>query len=136
MPTPISTTPADVAISSNDAFTELVQAGEAITQGQPVYLSGNKYYKADNNASASTAAAAGVAITPAATDGYFIMATRGTVNLGATLVVGTAYCVGPTAGQVNPVADLVAGDYITLLGIAITTSTLVLTITPTGVQVP
>lgn len=136
MPTPISTTPANVAVVSIDASTELVQAGEAITQGQPVYMSGNKYYKADNNASASTAAAVGVAITPAATDGYFIMATSGTVNLGATLVVGTAYCVGPTAGQVNPVADLVTGDYITLLGIAITTSTLVLTITPTGVQVP
>lgn len=98
-------------------------------------MSGKKYYKAAANASESTAAAVGIAMTPAATDGYFILATSGTVNLGATLVVGTAYCVGATAGQINPVADLTTGDWITLIGIATSTSEIVLTITATGVQI-
>jgi hypothetical protein len=121
----ISQTAASVGIGSSGTRVRVVQAGETITQGQPVYLNtDSKYYKADANASATTAKAVGIAISPAATNGYFIMqeGASGLVNLGATLTVGETYCVGTTAGQVVPIGDLTTGDYPCILGTATTTA--------------
>ncbi len=127
----ITTTAANVAVGASSTKTRTVQAGEAITQGQPVYLNTDgKYYRADNNLSAAAAKAVGIAITPAATNGYFVMSvpsdTNGTslVNLGATLVVGETYCVGATAGQIVPIGDLASGNYVCILGVAYSTSLL------------
>lgn len=109
----------------------MVTAGEAITQGMPVYVStsDSKYYKCDADAAAS-AIAAGIALTPAATNGYFVLALpdnepgKALVNLGATLAVGTVYAVSVTAGAIAPIADLASGDYITTLGTATTAALL------------
>ena len=111
---------------------EVVQVGEAVTQGQPLYqlASDQKYYKADANASAASAAAKGVAMTAASTDGYVILARSGSIILGATLVVGETYFVGATAGEINPAADVTTGWYPRLLGQAISASEL--TLAPSG----
>jgi hypothetical protein len=121
----LSQTPANVGIGSSGTRVKVVQAGESITQGQPVYLSTNsKHYRADANASAASAKAVGIAMTAAATDGFFVMqeGPGGNVNLGATLSVGETYCVGASAGQVVPIGDLTTGDYPCILGTAISTS--------------
>ena len=135
----LSQTPANVGIGSSGTRTRIVQAGEAVTQGMPVYLNtDSKHYRADSNASAVTAKAAGIAITPAPTDGWFVMqeGPGGLVNLGATLVVGETYVVGATVGQVNPIGDLASGHFPCLLGTAISTSLIQTLYSFTGIARP
>jgi hypothetical protein len=104
-------------------------AGEALTQGQPVYLSASKWYRCDANDTAAKAVCAGIVLTPAATDGVVIIApNNATVDLGATLAVGTTYAVSATVGGVCPIADITSGQYPTILGTATTAAKLPLSI--------
>lgn len=133
----ISQTAANVAAGSSTTRVQLVQAGEAITQGQPVYLaSDGKYYQTDANDTAVKAQAKGVAVSPASTDGYFLMAVDGLINLGATLAVGQVYVVSATKGAIAPYGDLTTNDYVTILGVATTTALLDINILISGVQKP
>ena len=127
----LTITAANVALSGSTAGTgpTVKQVGEAVTQGQPCYLntSDGLYYKADSNASATTAEATVIAMTPASSSGYAIFAGPGMiVNLGATLTVGTTYVVSATAGGICPIADLTTGDYTCIIGTAETASKLTL----------
>lgn len=131
----LTQTAANVGLSGSNATLRLVQVGEAVTQGQPGYLSSEKYYQTDASASAS-AAAAGVFLTPAATDGYAVFATAGDIDLGATLTVGAVYVVSATKGAIAPLADLTTGEYVTTLGVATAADTLALNIDVSGVAVP
>ena len=133
----ISQTAANVAAGSSTTRVQLVQAGEAITQGQPVYLaSDGKYYQTDANDTAENAQAKGVAVSPASTDGYILMAVDGLINLGATLAVGQVYVVSATKGAIAPYGDLTTNDYVTILGVATTTALLDINILISGVQKP
>lgn len=135
----LTQTAANVAINTDSTDVSVVQAGESVTQGMPVYLkaSDGKYYQCDADASEDTAEAKGIALTPASADGYFVMAgPDGGVNLGATLTVGETYVISATKGAIAPVGDLITGDYVTQLGIATTASNLKLNINISGVQVP
>lgn len=123
----LTITPANVALAGNTtgAGPSVVQYGEAVTQGEPLYLntSDGKYYLADADASATAAEATKLAMTPASADGYGIVAGAGMeVNLGATLTVGTTYVVSATAGGIAPIADLTTGDYTCIIGTAQTAS--------------
>lgn len=133
----ITQTAANVAAGSSATRVQLVQAGEAITQGMPVYLaSDGKYYQTDANDTAVKAQAKGIAVSPAATDGYFLMAVDGLINLGATLAVGQIYCVSATKGAIAPYGDLTTNDFVTILGIATTTALMDINIVISGVQKP
>lgn len=133
----ISITAANVKAGSSATRVQLIQAGEAVTQGQPVYLaSDGKYYQTDANDTSIKSQAKGIAVTPASTDGYFLMANDGPVNMGATLAVGQIYCVSATKGGVAPYADLTTNDYVTILGVATTTALLEIDILISGVQKP
>lgn len=120
-------TAANVAIGAATTTTKLVPAGEAITQGNSVYLkSDDKWWKADSNAAESAGSAGvGVAMTKAgAAADYFIVALKGPVNVGATLTPGMAYFVSNTAGGIIPAADLSSTEYSTYLGVATTAALL------------
>lgn len=133
----ITQTAANVAAGSSATRVQLVQAGEAITQGMPVYLaSDGKYYQTDANDTAVKAQAKGIAVSPASTDGYFLMAVDGLINLGATLAVGQIYCVSATKGAIAPYGDLTTNDFVTILGIATTTALMDINIVISGVQKP
>lgn len=135
----LSQTPANVSLTTaSDATIQKVKYGEAITQGQPVYLNSadGEYYKADANASSTTAAAAGIALTPGAAGEYGIIVTSGEMDLGATLVVGETYVVSATAGAIAPIADLTTGDYPTILGVATTAGKITINILSSGVAKP
>lgn len=133
----LTITAANVKAGSSATRVQLVQAGEAITQGQPVYLaSDGKYYQTDANDTAVKAQAKGISITPASTDGYFLMHVDGLVNLGATLAVGQVYVCSATKGGIAPYADLTTNDYVTILGVATTTALLDLNLVVSGVQKP
>ena len=133
----ITQTAANVAAGSSATRVQLVQAGEAITQGMPVYLaSDGKYYQTDANDTAVKAQSKGIAVLPASTDGYFLMAVDGLINLGATLAVGQIYCVSATKGAIAPYGDLTTNDFVTILGIATTTALMDINIVISGVQKP
>lgn len=130
----LSQTAANVAMGGSTTKITRVIAGEAITQGNAVYLktSDSKYYKTDADVLA-TSLAAGIALTPASTDGYFVMATEGLVNLGATLTVGLEYYCSTNAGAICPIGDLTTGDFPTRLGFATSASLIDLKIFSAGV---
>jgi hypothetical protein len=129
----LSVTAANVGVTSS-AVVELVQVGETVTQGQPGYKKAldGLYYKADANASSATAAALGVFITGASTNGYALLCKSGSYLAGATLTVGETYVVSATAGGIAPLADVTTGWYVTILGVASSATTLALDIVRSG----
>jgi hypothetical protein len=127
----LSITAANVKAAGSSSKPVRVKFGEAVTQGQAVYLkaSDGEYYKADADAGTSEiAGAVGVAITPASTDEYGYILTEGPVTIGATMTVGEIYVLSGTAGGICPEADLATADRVTIIGVA--TSTTVLAIQP------
>lgn len=92
-------------------------AGEAITQGQPVYQlnSDKKVYKAKSDTTAH-AAAVGISLVSVSAGQPCSFQSAGTITIGATTVAGRAYYVSNTAGGVQPVADLATTYITTILG--------------------
>lgn len=117
----LSQTAANVKLDQGTVAT--YTAGEALTQGQPIYQSNGKWYRCDADVEASAECRA-LVLTPAAADGdLFVAATPGSyVDLGATLVVGECYVVSVNAGGIAPITDLGSGDYVTILGVCSSTS--------------
>lgn len=109
-------------------------AGETLTQGQPAVESGGKWVRAR----ATTAALANcscIVLTPAVLDEPVVIARAGNrINLGATLAVGTVYAVSATLGGIAPIGDLVATNFVTPIGTAITTAILLFNPQPSGVE--
>lgn len=110
-------------------------AGESLTQGQPAYEASGKWFRCDANDTAVKANCRVIVLTPAALDEQVVLARAGSeVNLGATLAVGTVYAVSANVGAIAPVADLTTGDYVTILGVAKSTSVLAFDPLVSGVQ--
>jgi len=49
---------------------------------------------------------------------------EGPITIGATVTGGVAYYLSPTPGGICPVADVLSGDYPTIIGIATSASVL------------
>lgn len=132
----IAITAANVVAGAN-ARIERGTAGATIAAGQVVYLDSattGKWQLADNNsATAAARVPHGVALNGAALNQPIAVQTEGDVTIGATLVAGTAYYLSDTPGGVCPLADLLAGEYVVLLGLAKSTSVLSLNIQNSGV---
>jgi hypothetical protein len=135
---------ADITISGNVTATSGSMTGVksgisqvAITGGQVVYLdasNGGKVNLAINSAEAS-AVAVGIAVNGCDAGGVCSYITSGnqiTVS-GAPFTVGLAYYVSVTAGGIAPIADVLSGDYVTILGVASSTSVLDVNINASGV---
>jgi hypothetical protein len=128
----ISQTAANVASGSGSLKTELVQYGESVTQGMPLYQSStdSKYYQCDANDGIAKAACKRIALTPGTTDTYGVVAVPSTtsgkalINLGATLAVGTMYAVSATKGGIAPIADISSTQFVTAIGFAVSASLL------------
>lgn len=106
-------------------------AGATITAGMPVYRDADdgRALKACQGDAAGTANCDGIALNGAADGQPLAYQTTGPINLGATLTVGETYVVSDaTAGKIRPIGDLGTGDYVTIVGVATTTSNLALDI--------
>lgn len=125
-----------VKVASDRSRTSTVQAGATIAIGELVYLNTatQKYELADASA-ASTANVAGMAITPAAADEYFLFVASQDIELGAILTAGSFYYLSATAGKICPHADLVSTNVVSQLGYAESTSQMGINITNTGVVI-
>lgn len=129
----ISITAASVLAGTN---AEIVRgtAGATITAGQAVYLdtaSTGEWLLADSDSAtviARGSAKFGIALNGASDGQPLAIQTGGDITIGASVTAGTAYYLSDTPGGICPIADLVTGDYITLIGIA--TSTTVIKIDP------
>ena len=110
-------------------------AGAAITAGQTVYLdaSTNTVKLADCDLSAAAATVTGIALHAAASGQPIAYQTSGIINIGATVVAGKVYVNSATAGGIAPVADLTTNWRTSVLGVALTSSTINLKIDNTGV---
>jgi hypothetical protein len=114
-------------------------AGQAITAGQVVYLDGtDNRYKLAIATSKPTAEALGIATNNAAAGQPLIVAEFDeNLSIGGTVVVGTVYVLSAAAaGAIAPVADLAAGNFVTLLGVAKTAGTIKLLVTRSGIAKP
>lgn len=123
----------------NTTFAATPIYGATVAVGQCLYqdATDSQWKLADSNASATIAAAKGIAVTPGVSGGYGIVATGGSIILvGTTAVVGTTYNVGATAGTIVPNADLTTGDYVTTLGVASSSTQLDLAISASGIAKP
>lgn len=114
-------------------------AGATITAGQSLYLDSSagtlKLLDADDTA--ATATFAGIALNGGATgQPISYLAPGGTINPGATVTVGEIYVASGTAGGIAPEGDLATGDYVTIIGVGLTSSTMYLVGYSSGVQVP
>ena len=132
----LSQTPADVAIKAASPTVRTVQCAESVTQGQPLYLDSvtSKYRVANAAGTSAQAVVVGISLTPAESDEWSQLMTAGTIDLGATLVVGETYYLSNASGKVMPSADVSSGEYVTELGIATAADKLVLGIQVSGVE--
>jgi hypothetical protein len=117
-----------------------VNAGATIAAGQAIYTvtaAGNDGTPAvvDKaiDTSIAAAAATGIALSGGSAGQAIVIQTAGAITIGATVVKGGVYGVTDTAGGISLVSDRATGDYVTILGVALTISTLQLSINASGV---
>lgn len=130
---------ADLSISSiklvSGSPTVSLPYGGTVSAGDPVYQTTDRDYEQAGASTATLANAAGIALIDGVADGQAVIAGNGCViDVGAILTKGTTYVVSATTGAIAPQADLTSGDFITSLGIAISTSQLSIKIHATGVD--
>jgi len=130
----LSITAANVKPVKDQYFAaKTVTAGATITAGKVVYLdkSDSEWKLADANASVTTAGKDGLAIAlNGASDGQALeIQTEGDIDIGGTAALRSVYTVSSTAGGIQPHGDISAGEYTSIVGLAITTSRLRLAIT-------
>ena len=120
-----------------DAKLELGFSGGTIVAGKAVYLDGadNKWKLADNNAATAVERKArGIALTgSSANQPVVVQLPGGDITIGAALTQGVAYYLSATAGGICPVADLSAGMYPQIIGVAKSATVLQLDFTSPGV---
>lgn len=112
-------------------------AGETITAGQVCYLhTDNKLYKADNATSAAKTTFKCIALNGGAVGQPIqgLDAPGNIIDIGATLAIGEVYCIGTTAGSIEPVGDLASTEYVTIIGVATAADRLYLHPYSSGIQ--
>lgn len=120
----LTITAASVLKGSGAATTKGV-AGATVTAGQVVYkeASSGKYKLADaDNATAEIRQPDGIALNGASDGQPLEVLTGGDITIGATVTAGTAYYLSPNPGGIAPLADVLTGDDIVLVGLATSAS--------------
>ncbi len=129
----LTQTAANVA-SGSGATTQRRDAAVAITAGDTVYVDSNgDLALCENDQTATEANCAGIALNDAAAGQPVVYQVAGQINVGATLTAGEVYVVGAVGGAIAPVADVLATEFTTILGVAISTSLLEMGLLPSGV---
>jgi predicted transcriptional regulator len=126
-------------IKGANAITVQGVSGETITAGLAVYLKAadNRYWIAHCETSAATAAMVGFALNGASAGQDITIQTAGDMTcdgLSLSVTGSVPTYVLSAAGKIAPASDLAASDYITIVGAALSTTSLRLRIGATGVQ--
>lgn len=108
---------------------------DVINAGRVVYLQENGQIAPASPNSEASAAAIGITVGSAQSDQFVSIASGDSLNLQSiTLEPGEIYCVGPS-GTIVSKGDLPRGSWVTIVGVAISTSQLQIHIWQTGTQV-
>lgn len=113
------------------AYCETLFAAVAIAAGKTVYRNTSGLAAlADSDLSAAGAECIGIAVNTAGIGEPVTVAKNGTTvtQAGTTFTKGLVYFVSNTAGGIAPQGDIGAGDYVTSIGIASSTSALIIDI--------
>lgn len=131
--TDIAVTAANV-IGDGGSPRETGTAAVAVTAGQAVYLDTtvNKYKLSDSNL-AGAKTVRGIALNNAAINQPLTIQKSGPITIGGTLVKGTNYCQSTTPGGICPQADITTGGDVVVLGVATSTTSLLLNIQVLGI---
>lgn len=134
---------ADISITAANCLpvdeTDIVagKAGETITAGQILYKASadGRWYKADANAATAEARKPiGVALNGASAGQPISVQRSGRITIGGTLTAGVTYYLSDTPGGVAPLADVASGEYYAVLGVAQSTTVLLLGFSYSGVS--
>lgn len=116
-----------------------VDAGEAgIQPGDSCYEdSEGNYFLASNDVDDATAAAKGMALTPAAAIGDpFELANAGPIDPGGVVAVSVEYVISENDGKLKPHSDLASTERYTRVGYGTADDTIELDYRATGVAAP
>lgn len=112
-------------------------AGATITSGMVVYVDSAGAVQIGTNASSAGSGVGGqlvgIAMNGGGSGQPITILKNGTINIGGTAAVGKQYCLG-TAGGVIPVDDIATGEFITHVGVGITTANIKLAFNVSAVQ--
>lgn len=125
-------------LKGSGATTITGTAGATITAGQAVYLdtSDSKYKLADNNSATSAVRSpAGIALHASLNGQPLTILTGGPITIGAAVTAGTDYWLSDTPGGICPRADLLAGEYPVLIGLATSATVIEVDIQEAGVAI-
>ena len=126
-------------VPAADAIKVEKTAGATITAGQLLYVDTNdngKVKLAQSDGTALEATVYGIALNGASNGQPIIVQTGGSINPGATVVVGRNYVLSTVAGSIAASADPVSTNYVTYIGVGTSSSNIKLGILVSGVQVP
>lgn len=113
-------------------------AGEALSAGDVVYADSadsDELKQAIHTGTAAQAAAVGIVLADAADTAAVTYITAGELSLGSILTAGAVYVVSGTAAKIAITGDQGSGDYTTVIGAALSTSTLKVKFVVGGVAV-
>ena len=128
----------------------VVQAGETITGGMPVYkrLSGTgagQWFQmqadpvdgvngglAEAGVGLDLTTQTGISLGGGTAGVFFAVQTTGPITIGATMTKGAHYYLSATVGRIGDLADLSSGNYIVDFGYATSTTVLQLSVTILG----
>ena len=132
----VTQTPASVVIGVGNV-TATGTAGATIVAGDVLYkdLTDSSKLKLTDADALLTAVIAGIAVGGAAANQLVSYQHSGPINPGGTVVKGTTYVASVTPGNIAPQADLVSGDFVSILGVAISTTEIQLKINNSGIAI-
>jgi len=112
-------------------------AGEAVARGKVAYTKAadGAAWIATAVGTSAQAAVTGIFLNDGAAGQPVRMISSGNLAFGAILTVGMIYVLSD-AGAIAPISDLATSDFVSVIGIATTTSNMLLTIINSGVEVP
>ncbi len=116
----ITQTPANVA-AIGSATVLPGTAGDTLTQGNAAYKATNGQWvlaMSGGNVQQAGSLGMGILLNSASPGQPISLFTSGSCNLGATLGVGTTYCLSRNPGRICPDSDVLSNNYVTIFGVA------------------
>ena len=119
-------------VTVSGGFTTDFNGGATIVAGSPVYLDASSLWQKSQSDSAAhlgvvggAGARTGILMSDTINGRRAIVQETGVVNVGATLAVGTLYCISAAnPGKIAPITDLATTNQVFVLGIAKTAANL------------
>ena len=134
----LTITASNVLAASSASVARVTSGTTTLTAGMPVYrdTADSNQYKACDADAAGTASCDGIMLNSADDGQPAQVITNGTLTVGAGVTVGQVYVVSVNPGGIAPYSDLASGDYVTIIGVGLTSTTIKVDIINSGIAKP